>query len=233
MAHFNRAPTRVLALVAVVAFSGLAFSGTASAATHHHHHRLRDSDRDGMPNRWERAHGLRAFHRDAKGNPDHDGLVNLAEFTRGTDPQVADSDSDGLSDGSEVHRFDTDPTNPDTDEDGVTDGGDDGNGDGLPDEGEDGDSQDGFIVGTILNLNPETGVLTFATVGGYPLAATVTAETKISFGGDCEGSGTTSDLVEGQDIIEMRFGDFEPNDEFPPLRSIVLACPCQGGGGSD
>lgn len=43
-------------------------------------------------------------------DPDHDGLTNIEEFKNKTDPNNSDSDSDGLSDGDEVHVFSTDPT---------------------------------------------------------------------------------------------------------------------------
>src|SRR5215471_6597827 len=36
---------------------------------------LRDSDHDGMPNRWEIRMGLNPHRANAKGNPDQDGLV--------------------------------------------------------------------------------------------------------------------------------------------------------------
>ena len=42
-------------------------------------------------------------------DPDHDGLTNVEEFTLGTDPNNKDSDGDGLSDGDEVHVFNSDP----------------------------------------------------------------------------------------------------------------------------
>lgn len=41
---------------------------------------------------------------------DEDGLSDLNEIYRGTDPQVADSDGDGLDDGFEVLSLGTDPT---------------------------------------------------------------------------------------------------------------------------
>jgi hypothetical protein len=43
-------------------------------------------------------------------------------LTHGTDPNVIDSDTDGLSDGDEVLAHGTDPNNADTDGGGVNDG---------------------------------------------------------------------------------------------------------------
>jgi hypothetical protein len=53
---------------------------------------------------------------------DNDGLSDADEDTWGTDPNVADSDLDGLDDGPEVYTYLTDPTDPDTDADGLEDG---------------------------------------------------------------------------------------------------------------
>lgn len=53
---------------------------------------------------------------------DNDGLDDVDEPTYGTDPLIADTDNDGLSDGQEVNTYGTVPTNPDSDGDGVTDG---------------------------------------------------------------------------------------------------------------
>ena len=46
----------------------------------------------------------------------------MDEVQRGTDPNVTDTDGDGLDDAAEVLVHRTDPTNPDTDGDGINDG---------------------------------------------------------------------------------------------------------------
>lgn len=53
---------------------------------------------------------------------DRDGLNDIRERDLGTNPQSADTDSDGLSDFDEVEKYGTDPTDPDTDGDGYLDG---------------------------------------------------------------------------------------------------------------
>jgi hypothetical protein len=80
---------------AVAALALLALPTAAMASS-------RDSDRDGMPNRWEKSHGLKVHKADARGDKDHDGLKNLAEYRLGTDPRNADSDDDGVKDGHDV-----------------------------------------------------------------------------------------------------------------------------------
>src|SRR5439155_5667946 len=98
-----------------------------------------DSDGDGMPDWWENLYAptLNPNVADADQDPDGDGLTNLQEFqnvfpsTPGavirTNPTVADTDGDGLSDGAEVKRTvsgNPAPTNPllaDTDGDGLSD----------------------------------------------------------------------------------------------------------------
>lgn len=53
---------------------------------------------------------------------DGDGLSDTEEQSLGTDPQKADTDSDGLFDREEVKVYKTDPLKADTDNDGFTDG---------------------------------------------------------------------------------------------------------------
>ena len=53
---------------------------------------------------------------------DNDGLTNIEEPDLRTDPVVADTDGDGLSDGDEVNTHETDPLQVDTDRDGLSDG---------------------------------------------------------------------------------------------------------------
>ena len=117
------AVTASLAAAGVFAMAGPAFAGA------------RDSDGDGMPNRWEISHHLDPHHANANGDPDHDGLRNLGEFRHGTLPHSDDTDHDGVEDGSEVHDgcAATDPTDADTDNDGVEDGQEDTDGDGVDD----------------------------------------------------------------------------------------------------
>ena len=62
----------------------------------------RDHDHDGLPDRWERRHGLAALAHAATADPDHDGLVNRREHKRRTNPRRWDTDRDGFSDGAEV-----------------------------------------------------------------------------------------------------------------------------------
>ena len=61
----------------------------------------RDSDRDGMPDRWERAHNLNWRVANASKDADHDGLSNLREYALRLDPRSDDSDDDGMEDAYE------------------------------------------------------------------------------------------------------------------------------------
>jgi len=53
---------------------------------------------------------------------DGDGLSDLEELKRGTDPSSRDTDSDGLTDGEEIFLFGTDPLDDDSDGDRAADG---------------------------------------------------------------------------------------------------------------
>lgn len=99
-----------------------------------------DRDRDGLPDRYERSHGLNPNDpRDAAKDKDGDGLSNLREFRVGTDLRKQDTDRDGDDDGDEVKdgSASTDPTVADTDDDGVLDGDEDADHDSIDNEDED------------------------------------------------------------------------------------------------
>lgn len=53
---------------------------------------------------------------------DKDGLENQLEAKLGTNPEISDTDNDGLSDYDEYCKYRTDPTKKDSDSDGKPDG---------------------------------------------------------------------------------------------------------------
>ena len=65
-----------------------------------------DTDGDLLPDGWEVAHGLDPLDatgiNGGSGDPDNDGLSNLDEYSFASDPNVEDSDGDGVNDGPEV-----------------------------------------------------------------------------------------------------------------------------------
>src|SRR5262249_31424948 len=83
--------------------------------------RALDSDASGIPDWYEMKYALQPGSAAlAAADSDSDGLSNLQEYQRGTDPHVADTDGDGLNDGQEV-AFNTNPVNADSDGDGLSD----------------------------------------------------------------------------------------------------------------
>ncbi|MFH0874889.1 MAG: thrombospondin type 3 repeat-containing protein [archaeon] len=51
---------------------------------------LSDFDKDGMPDSWEKKYSLKYDVNDANEDPDNDGIANLEEYNKGTNPLVAD-----------------------------------------------------------------------------------------------------------------------------------------------
>ncbi|MEY4916462.1 MAG: hypothetical protein RL616_375, partial [Verrucomicrobiota bacterium] len=83
--------------------------------------RTLDADGSGIPDWFETKFSLEPGTATVTAaDTDGDGLTNLQEYQRGTNPRLADSDGDGLSDGAEV-TLGTDPLNADTDGDGLSD----------------------------------------------------------------------------------------------------------------
>lgn len=83
-----------------------------------------DGDGDMIPTAYENLHDFLDPNNpdDALLDEDSDGLNNLEEYRKGTVPDDADSDDDGLDDGPEVNTHMTNPLSEDSDGDGLTDG---------------------------------------------------------------------------------------------------------------
>lgn len=99
-----------------------------------------DRDGDGIPNRWERNHGMNPRNAaDARADFDRDGLTNLREYRLKTQIRDEDTDNDGHDDGDEVKDGygSTHVKIADTDRDGIRDGDEDADRDGIDNEDED------------------------------------------------------------------------------------------------
>ncbi|MBJ7348698.1 MAG: hypothetical protein JHC87_09035 [Thermoleophilaceae bacterium] len=140
----------------------------------------RDRNHDGLPDRWEKAHGLSLKKNQAKRDQDLDHVSNLCEFQAGTDPRDADADDDGIRDGRE-----------DSDGDGVSnaheshshgDCGQDESDDDNGATGSTGATGDGEVAGTIASL--VENVLTITLADGSEVSAPLAADVKI----ECEGA---------------------------------------------
>lgn len=57
-----------------------------------------DADQDGMNDWWEKEKGLSLGVNDATLDSDGDGLTNVQEHAKDTNPNLADTDSDGVND---------------------------------------------------------------------------------------------------------------------------------------
>lgn len=108
------------------------FLGDDSSAGRSHFDNVRlesisndNPDGDNIPTEWETgeylgvARGLDPNVDDGALDPDEDGLTNFEEFEKGTHPQLADTDDDGINDKEETI---TDPLNADSDGDTLKDG---------------------------------------------------------------------------------------------------------------
>ena len=77
-----------------------------------------DLDNDFLPDAWEEQYGLNSSdngyldlaREGERGDYDHDGLTNRAEYLAGTNPADSDTDGDGISDYDEVTFYGTNPT---------------------------------------------------------------------------------------------------------------------------
>ncbi|MBL9174672.1 MAG: DUF1800 family protein [Verrucomicrobiales bacterium] len=79
-----------------------------------------DGDGSGIPDWWEVKNGLQPGSTLLAGtDTDGDGLTNLQEFQRGSDPRKVDTDGDGVADGGETTA---NVLRPDSDGDGLLDG---------------------------------------------------------------------------------------------------------------
>ena len=132
-----------------------------------------DRDHDGLPDRWERAHGLSVHRASANADPDRDRVDNRNEYREGTDPRRRDSDRDRRPDGREDRdgdglsnaaedRSGNDPDNPDTDGDGIGDGAE--------------------HAGTVTSFSG--GRLTIALATGGTLTAAVSDDTDVGCGSE-------------------------------------------------
>jgi len=91
-----------------------------------------DTDGDGLKDGWEVQYGFDPLDtNNAQQDPDGDNLNNLEEQRHGTNPRLKDTDQDGLGDGQEI-SMGIDPNDADTDDDGIQDGTEAGYADGHP-----------------------------------------------------------------------------------------------------
>ena len=201
-------------MVAVVPASALASRG--------------DRNRDRIPDRWEKRHGLSLKVDQRKRDQDRDGLRNLAEFRSGTSPRAVDTDKDGVDDTDEdrdndrvdngnEQREGTLPNDRDSDNDRKNDAAEDRDRDGLNNAGEDASGNDPVDqdsdndattdgaenAGTVLSFDPATGALVILRADGTEVSGTVDGSTAIY----CEDEDGHEQLNESDDRSATRSSD--------------------------
>jgi hypothetical protein len=94
---------RTLMIVVAALAAALMLVPVAAQANGSHHRKASkaDSNRDRIPDRWERKHHLSLKVKQTRRDQDRDGLNNLGEFRAKTNPRDRDSDDDGVGDGAE------------------------------------------------------------------------------------------------------------------------------------
>ncbi|MEZ4334084.1 MAG: SUMF1/EgtB/PvdO family nonheme iron enzyme [Myxococcota bacterium] len=134
---------------------------------------------------------------------DGDGLDHYTELVRGTDPNLADSDVDGLSDGEELNLHGTDPLDPDTDDDGLPDGAEVDT--YATDPAAADTDEDGFDDGTEVDLGTDPLAGTDSPIAEKLLAADADADAR--FGSNVAVSGDTAIvLAPGDDESTLGIG---------------------------
>lgn len=198
-----------------------------------------DKNRDGIPDRWERKHGLSLKVNQRAKDQDRDGLRNLAEFRSATNPKAVDSDQDGVDDTDEdrdgdsvdngnEQREGTLPNDTDTNNDGQSDAAEDADADGLVNAAEDSSGNDPVDsdtdndttsdgsenVGTVQSYDPSSGLLEILLADGSVLSGTVDGTTAIY----CADEDEHEDLNEADDRSTNRLAsrDGEESDGEDP-----------------
>lgn len=124
MKHYRRPATLLLGIALVALLAAPASAGTS------------DRDGDKLPDTWEQRHNLPTNQPSGSGDPDRDGLTNLQEFNKSTQPRDEDTDNDGAEDGFEV-RWRLRVRDADSNDDSQLDGDEDRDRDGVDNEDED------------------------------------------------------------------------------------------------
>lgn len=145
---------------------------------------------------------------------DNDGLANNLEITLGTNPLDADSDDDGMSDGSEdanhngvVDSSETDPRNADSDGDGLLDG-----------------TELGVTVGV---ADPDGNGPLLGTDAQHFIADADPAQTSLPLVADSDADGFADGIEDFNHNGRLDAGESDPVNasSVPPVSAIVPSLP--------